>query len=74
VWSHDGYHFIQTTIGSNACGSQGKFWWPTSDPDAQDMLALALTALVTGKKVSVNDGSASCLYAGELVSHLRLDQ
>jgi hypothetical protein len=74
VWSHDGYHFIQRTIASNSCGSPGKFWWPASDSDAKDMLALSLTALVIGKPVSVFDGSASCLNGGELVGYLRLDQ
>lgn len=72
VYSHEGTHFIQTTIGDAACGSAGRFWWLTSDSDAKDMFALALSAFLAGKQVRVvQDGAApNCSNGGNLATHL----
>jgi len=72
VYSHNGYHVILTTITDNSCGAAGKFYWPISDPDAKDMLSIALTALTTDKDVRVlyNDSQPTCRWSGELSTHL----
>lgn len=51
VISHNGYHLIKTNIPSVTCGGNGNFWWPANDPDAKDMLAIALAAFMSGKKL-----------------------
>jgi hypothetical protein len=68
VWSHDGSHYIQTSITDNPCGTPGKFWWPASDPDAKDMFAMSLTALTAGKPVSVYYGGTTCASGGQFVT------
>jgi hypothetical protein len=72
VWSHEGYHFIQTTIADNPCGTAGKFWWPASDPDAKDMFAMSLAAVAAGKFVSVNYSGSTCSNGGQLVTHMMI--
>ncbi|NOU52140.1 hypothetical protein HG263_16545 [Pseudoalteromonas sp. JBTF-M23] len=51
IMSHDGKHIIYTTIEDKTCGGSGNFWWPTSDPDAKDMFALAMAAFMGEKEV-----------------------
>lgn len=51
VMSHDGIHVIYTTITDKTCSQTGNFWWPTSDPDAKDMYAMALAAFMANKEV-----------------------
>lgn len=72
VYSHDGTHFIQTTIADAACGAAGRFWWSTSDSDAKDMFALALSAFLAGKQVRVVQDSVvpSCSNSGNLATHV----
>ena len=72
IYSHNGYHVVVTTIIDNPCGTAGKFYWPITDPDAKDMLAIALTALTTEKNVRLffNDSQTACLWSGELASHM----
>jgi len=74
VYSHNGYHIIHTTISDNTCGSAGKFYWPTSDDDAKDMLSIALTAFTTSKRVSVvyNETTPDCKWGGEKSTHLAI--
>lgn len=76
VYSHDGTHFIQTTIADAACGSAGRFWWSTSDSDAKDMFALALSAFLAGKQVRVVQDSAApnCNSSGNLATHLVISE
>lgn len=72
VYSHNGFHFIQTSIADAPCGAAGKFWWPTSDADAKDMFALALTAFVAGKRVNVAHDAAApnCSSDANLATHV----
>jgi len=74
VYSHDGYHFIETTIPDAPCGSAGKFWWLTSDTDAKYMFALATTALVAQKQFRVvhDPATPNCLFGGQLATHLMI--
>jgi len=51
VYSHNGIHIVQTTITDDTCNGKGEFWWPADDPDAKDMLAIALSAFMSGKNV-----------------------
>ena len=74
VWSHNGYHFIMTTIPVNPCGSGGKFFWLASDPDAKDMFAMALTALAANKPVNVYYDSTNCSSGGQEVSLMSISQ
>ena len=78
VWSHNGMHVIQTTIPNNSCGTSGKYWWYTSNPDAKDMFAIALVALSSDKKVSVIDidsgETPNCIYGGQQIAYIRLDR
>lgn len=73
VYSHNGLHIINTTISSSARTKQ--FYWPTSDPDAQDMFTLALTAFISGKKISVHYSSVNCnagIGNATLITHLKI--
>jgi hypothetical protein len=72
VYSHNGVHFIQTSIADAPCGTAGMFWWPTSDPDAKDMFALALSAYLAGKRLRVvHDLAApSCSSGANLATHV----
>jgi hypothetical protein len=71
IYSHNGYHFIITTIPDAPCGVAGRFWWPTNDPDAKDLFAMAMTALVADKVIQVYYNGISCESAGfELVTHM----
>jgi len=72
VWSHDGYHLIDTTITDNPCGMAGRFWWHANDADAKDMFALAVTAVASNKQISVGYGSTSCNLDGQLATHMRI--
>jgi hypothetical protein len=74
VYSHDGYHFVQTAITDAPCGTPGKFLWPTSDPDAKDMFAIALAALVSGRPVRVYFFGTNCSAGGQLVTHMMIGQ
>lgn len=72
VYSHAGDHVIRSTIASNACSS-GAFWWPADGADAKDMFSLALTALVSGKKISVvyNSNDSECRHGNSAkISHM----
>ncbi|MCW8091871.1 hypothetical protein [Alteromonas sp. ASW11-130] len=51
VTSHNGLHLLHTTIQDSTCDGRGKFWWPTDDTDAKDMLSISLAALMSGKRV-----------------------
>lgn len=66
LYSHNGRHFVETTIPDDSCGVAGKFWWLATDSDAKDMFALALTAYVSGARIQVNydDVLPSCLLSG----------
>lgn len=68
MYSHNGSHIIETSIADAACGSAGKFWWPTSDSDAKDMFALALSAYIAGKRIRVvhDPAATSCNSGGNL--------
>jgi len=72
VYSHNGFHVVVTTINDNPCGTPGKFWWPADDPDAKDMLSLALTALASQKEVAFvyNENTPNCSWNGQLATHL----
>lgn len=72
VYSHGSTQFIQTNIAEAACGTAGKFYWMSSDAEAQSMLAISLTALTADKKVGVegNFVSPTCLYGGAMVSKI----
>jgi len=76
IYSHNGFIIIDSSVSSNLCGTNGKFWWPTSDDDSQELLSLALTAFTAGFKVQVvvNDTPAStdCLYGGNKMTHLKI--
>jgi hypothetical protein len=75
IYSHEGRHFIKTGIADAPCGIAGYFWWPTSDIDAKDMFALALSAYLAGKRVRVvHDSAASnCDNGGNLATHLAIE-
>ena len=67
VFSYKGKHFVQTTITNNPCGVAGKFWWPTTDnSDAKDMLALSLSAFMSGKRIRLiyDEAAPSCSSNG----------
>jgi hypothetical protein len=73
VYSHNGFHFMQTSIPDAPCGAGGRFWWPISaNQNAKDMFALALTAFVAGKRVSVAHDAAApnCSNSGNLATHM----
>jgi hypothetical protein len=72
VYSHEGYHYVQTTIPDATCGAAGRFWWLAADSDAKDMFALALAAFLAGKQVRVvQDGAApNCNNGGNLATHM----
>lgn len=74
VYSHNGTYFINSSISENPCGQAGKFFWRTTDEDAKDMYAMALTALVANKQVRVsgNFGSPSCLYGGAEIGYMMI--
>lgn len=72
VYSHNGQHVIETNIVDAPCGTAGKFWWPTSDSDAKDMFALALSAYVAGKRIRVvhDPAATSCSSGGNLATFM----
>jgi hypothetical protein len=74
LYSHKGSHFLETTIPDNPCGTVGKFWWPSDDPDAKDMFALSLAALMSGKPVRVvyDETQLACVYGGAVASHMQI--
>jgi hypothetical protein len=74
VYSHNGSHVIRTTLTDNVC-SAGAFWWPADDPDAKDMFALALAALMSDKKISVvySDSNPDCQHGNSAkITHMLL--
>jgi hypothetical protein len=72
VYSHNGFHVVQTSIADAPCGTAGAFWWPTGDSDAKDMFALALAAHLAGKRIRVvHDAAApSCSNGGNLATYM----
>jgi hypothetical protein len=74
LYSHEGAHYINTTIADNPCGTPGKFWWLASDPDAKDMFAIAMTALAADKEVGVfhNPSSPNCANGAQLITMIYL--
>ena len=76
VFSHDGFHYVQTSIVDNSCGTAGKFYSPTSDSDARDMLAIALAALTADKEVRVNGDfvTPTCSNGGALITHMMVQK
>lgn len=76
VYSHNGFHIIQTSIAENPCGTNGKFYWPTSDDDAKDMLSISLAALMAQKKVNVvfDENLPTCLWGGTLSTHISISK
>ena len=72
VYSHNGSHIIDTTIPDAPCGTAGRFWWSETYPDAKYMFALATTALVAQKPISVvhDPASPNCLFGGQLATHM----
>ncbi len=72
VYSHNGAHVIRTSLTDNAC-TAGHFWWPTDDTDAKDMFSLALSALMSGKKIQVlfDPNSLDCRHGGSAkITHM----
>lgn len=78
VLSHDGYHIVITSINEGACDTLGKFYWPTSDADAKDMLSIALTALSTQMKVKFyySEDVADCKFGNTsaLATHMQISR
>lgn len=76
IYSHGGYHFIESDITTNACGTAGKFYWETSNPDAPDMLAIALTALAADKQIRVsgNFTNPTCYLGGAKVDYIMISK
>ena len=76
VYSHNGYIIIDTTITGNGCGDAGKFWWPTSDDDSDEMYSMALAALASQATVNVlydeASPAANCRWSGDLMTHMRI--
>src|SRR6266496_1497289 len=72
VYSHNGTHIIDTTILDAPCGTAGRFWWSETYPDAKYMFALATTALVAQKQISVvhDPTTPNCLFGGQLATHM----
>ena len=76
VISHNGVHIVRTTIEDNQCGTVGKFWWPTSDDDANDMFSLALTSLLSGLNIRVmyDGNNAECFSSGSKITHMAIEK
>ena len=76
IYSHNGYHIVDTTIADNPCGRAGRFYWPTSDGDAKDMLSLALAAMMSQKSVSVayDENGPACNWGGAISTHFRISR
>jgi hypothetical protein len=74
VYSHNGVVIIDSAIPDAPCGVAGRFWWSESYADAKYMFTLATTALVAGKQISVvhDPASASCLFGGQLATHMQM--
>lgn len=75
VMSHDGVHIIYTNMSDEACNSTGNFWWPADDPDAKDMLSIALAAFMSGKYVRVvhDAESPECIFGHiNKATHIRI--
>jgi len=75
VMSHDGIHIIYTEIPDDTCGQTGNFWWPTDDPDAQDMYSMALAAFMAGKEVLLahDQNNQECKYGHiSKATHMRI--
>jgi hypothetical protein len=74
VWFHIMAHVIRTTLTDSVC-TAGGFWRPADDPDAKDMFSLALSALMSDKKISVvyDPNNLNCQHGGStLITHLRI--
>ena len=74
VYSHDGAHVIRTTITDDVC-APGAFWWPADDSDAKDMFALAMAALMSGKKIQVvySESNLDCQHGNSAkITHMAL--
>jgi len=67
VTSHNGIHLIYTTIEDATCDGKGRFWWPKTDDDSGDMLAISLAALMSGKKVRLvqDEVNKECMYSDQ---------
>ena len=75
ITSADGHHVLTTNFSGNLCGTSGNFHWPTTDPDAQDMFALALTAFASDKKIRVlyDQNSSGCAWGtSKLITQLQI--
>jgi hypothetical protein len=68
VMSHNGVHIVHTTITDGSCSAPGMFFWPAdeaSEPDAKDMLSIALAALMGDKFIRMADtGADDCASFG----------
>ena len=76
VISHDSAHVLRTTVSDDPCGDSGDFWWLADDLDAKDMLSIALSAFMSGKKIRVvySDSNPDCQYGGSAkVTHLSIE-
>jgi hypothetical protein len=74
VYSHNGSHVIRTTLTDNVCNA-GNFWWPADDSDAKDMFALALSALMSDKKITVvyDPGNLDCKHGNSAkITHMSI--
>ncbi len=74
VYSHNGAHVIRTTIIDAVC-SPGSFWWPADDADAKDMFALALSAFMAGKNITVvyDSGNLNCQHGNSAkITHMSI--
>ncbi|GEA11700.1 hypothetical protein [Alteromonas sp. KUL49] len=75
VFSHNGFHLVKTNIPASTCSTSGHFWWPADDPDADDMLSIALAAFMSGKKVGFvhNTDTPECLWNNwNKATHIRI--
>lgn len=73
---HDNATFRITTettdITSHSCASaNGHYWWPATDVLAKEMYSTALTALASGKQVSVVFKN-ECNIGSKRVTHMRV--
>jgi hypothetical protein len=74
IFSHNGTHIVDTTIPDAPCGIPGRFWWYTSYAEDKYMFSLATTALVAQKQINVvhDPASPTCLYGGQLATHMMM--
>lgn len=74
IYSHNGFHIVETTVSDNPCSISGKFYWNATDADAKDMLSLAMAAMMAGKQVRLAYDSASpnCNWNAAEVTHFNV--